>query len=816
MPQARRSLRLLPFALLAACSGPELRPTPPEPPAPRPAPGLSASAAPHDAASTYPAPVGAEGALSAVRTSAQVPLVGPRVDAKPGDWLLENGGSVAVISAEGRLVDLGERGGRDELNYVDPVVFLALDAAHTEARKLEPSGEGGRVLHVERRVLEKPLVLHSWFYFQGAILKIESAVAADAPAAALLAVTLGERVEWGNSPTWSEGFGFVAQGGVFIGDFIARESFGVSYALASRAGRMQGRHGAPDLPGFYEGARTGEERIPVPADGLSRRRIIEVAHGTSSSGRTAMSLPTIQSGGLQTIKLPAGLPKITRVEAARCPSPGKAGTRYALFSAEDVEIQLPPGCFALRLFAPGHASTDWFPPDALPTKTLPASGTLRFEVSEKGKGAMPGRVLVRGSKGTSDPDWGDDPREGGALNVIFSDKGEGERALPPGRYHVTIDRGFEYSAFEKDIEVAAGKVVALHAELERTVDTAGFISADLHLHAMPSPDAPQELEDRVRSLVAAGVEVGVATDHNAVTDYAPTIKAMGLGARLASVIGDEVTTKEVLWGHFNAFPLPADLPPIPWKSTTPTSIFAAVRGAARNGNDTVVQVNHPRMGDIGYFDLIHLDRHDLPRFLARAPLADMGFDALEVFNGDHYNHIDQVESCMRDWYALLNAGIRVTATGNSDSHKLTFHEAGVPRNLVMLAGDDPAAFDERAFVDAIRRGRVSVSSGPFVQLEANGKTLGEHVPEGKITVTVRVSAPAWVDVDRVDLVVRGEVLESWKAPFPKGARRFEAKVDKPLRKGDWIIAVARGGRPMTHLHRGGALPFGFTNPIWID
>jgi hypothetical protein len=171
---------------------------------------------------------------------------------------------------------------------------------------------------------------------------------------------------------------------------------------------------------------------------------------------------------------------------------------------------------------------------------------------------------------------------------------------------------------------------------------------------------------------------------------------------------------------------------------------------------------------------------------------------------------------MRDWYALLNAGIRVTATGNSDSHKLTFHEAGVPRNLVMLAKDEPARCDERAFVDAVRHGRVSVSSGPFVQLEANGKTLGEHVPAGKIAVTVRVSAPAWVDVDRVELVLRGEVLQTWKAPFPKGKQRFEATVEKDLHKGDWIVAVARGSKPMTQLHRSGALPFGFTNPIWID
>ncbi len=60
------------------------------------------------------------------------------------------------------------------------------------------------------------------------------------------------------------------------------------------------------------------------------------------------------------------------------------------------------------------------------------------------------------------------------------------------------------------------------------VDTRGWISADLHVHAVPSLDAPTPLVERVRSLAAAGVEVAVATDHNVVTDYAPAIRERGL------------------------------------------------------------------------------------------------------------------------------------------------------------------------------------------------------------------------------------------------------------------------------------------------
>jgi len=192
----------------------------------------------------------------------------------------------------------------------------------------------------------------------------------------------------------------------------------------------------------------------------------------------------------------------------------------------------------------------------------------------------------------------------------------------------------------------------------------------------------------------------------------------------------------------------------------------------------------------------------------------MDYDAIEVFNGDHYASLDGVERAMRDWYALLNAGFHTTATGNSDSHKLVFQEAGVPRNWVAMPSDDPGAFDERAFVESVRAGRVVVSSGPFLRLEANDKTVGDAVDPGEVAITVRVDAPPWIDVDHVEILRRGEVLASWDGAF-SGSPRFEKKLKATLATGDWIIAIARGTKPMTYLHRAGARPFGFTNPIWV-
>ena len=131
-----------------------------------------------------------------------------------------------------------------------------------------------------------------------------------------------------------------------------------------------------------------------------------------------------------------------------------------------------------------------------------------------------------------------------------------------------------------------------------------------------------------------------------------------------------------------------------------------------------------------------------------------------------------------------------------------------------MPNDDPGAFDEKAFVESVRAGRVIVSSGPFLRFRASDKTVGDTVDAGEVTISVRVEAPPWIDVDHVEILRRREVLASWDGDF-QGSPRFEKEIRVNLTKGDWIIAIARGTKPMTYLHRSGARPFAFTNPIWV-
>lgn len=827
----RRALHAAPLSLIlaAACSG--AQDGGPLPAAPCPTVAPSAAAPEKPARDVVPPPAAlakAEGAVKTVTSRESIPLTGPRVDGKPGDLMLANGSAVVVVTQEGRIADYGLRDGRDELSWLNPTLSVGLSAL--DAPVIQVAAEAGeKAIRLERAVAGKPLVLVSFLWLEGATLRVETVAQStgDDPA---LAVALGERISWGNVPTWMDGHGYVKEGGKLTGGFLGRDALGTAYALCSFNGPLFARFDDQEYAGLFESARTGESVVLVPARGRSTPRSIAVRASAKSLADAVMSLPCGPAGPRTTLAIaPVSVPRAV-LEVVRCGEGGKPGkpflqhrglidTKGPVPSLVLSPVELPQGCFRARLTAPGHTPGPWVEPEKLRGKVgaelLPKAGTLSFAVTEGGS-PVPARIVVRGEAGTRDPDWGDNADEtGAATNVLATETGSGEAPLPPGKYRVQINRGFEYTAHEQTLEIKEGKTTAVKASLDRVVDTKGWIAADLHLHAVPSSDAPSLLPDRIRSLVASGIEVAVATDHNAVTDYRPVIAELKMEKRIAGLSGDEITTRDTPFGHFNAFPVDPKTEPFKFKGTIPSAIFAEVRAAKPFGKETILQVNHPRMGSIGYFELLRFDPLDIPGWLARSPLADMGFDALEVFNGDHYTRISKVEECLKDWYALLNAGYRYTATGNSDSHRVSFHEPGVPRSLVRLEGDDPAKLDERAFVSAVRGGRVVVSSGPFVTLRAGDKGVGDTMSPGEVEITVDVDGPAWVDVDEVSLVKRGETMKTWTIGKKQGKRPWRFQVKETLKKDDWVIAIARGKKPMTYLYRAGATPFAFTNPIFV-
>jgi len=457
-------------------------------------------------------------------------------------------------------------------------------------------------------------------------------------------------------------------------------------------------------------------------------------------------------------------------------------------------------------------------------------GELKVRVIDADTGQpITARLVVHGIDGTLDPSFGPDYRASGAGPLIDALRGEVSTPLPAGRYRVAATKGIEWSVDAKVVDVAGGHGASVDLAPRHVVPTPGVVGCDLHVHARPSFDSPVTTEDRVLSLVAAGVDFAVPSEHNIVGDYGPALDALDLAPELAHVHGVEITTYSPRLGHFGLFPYPPGKVP-PYRHTTIDAVFDAARRGA--GPDRILQVNHPRLPKgIGYFEIVGFDpaAHKVPRRMR----AD--FDALEVYNGYELAQPARVDAVLRDWYALLNLGHRYVATGSSDSHRIQYQWAGYPRTMVAVGpGGDQRPIDPARVVAELKRGHATVTSGPVIELAAGGASPGDDVTSDapSIRAHVRVRAAPWVDVTSVEIVVsgRGErILPVASVPTKVGPEagtleeaaartvRFDQDVDVPIPKGGgWFVVVARGTR-----HIDDVLPFmpiapmGVTNPIWV-
>lgn len=479
-------------------------------------------------------------------------------------------------------------------------------------------------------------------------------------------------------------------------------------------------------------------------------------------------------------------------------------------------------------WAPWQTAAGAPPPAVTPVRLEPEGG-LSFDVRDARTGEpIPCKLTLVGVSGTKDPELtrvdigkpeGD--KAIAAYNRVMSLSGVGAAHVPFGTYDVTISRGPEWDiATLRKVKVGpAGAFVT--ARLTHVVDTTGWISADFHVHAARSTDSRVPMQHRIFEFVADDVQMIVATDHNVVSDYDPYIHELGAGAFITSAIGDELTTAS--WGHFGAFPLPADLEragqgAVLVHGRRPDDFFRDVR---TNAPDAVIDVHHPRIdAEIGYFDIAHFDaRGDR----AERPGFSWDFDALEVMNGYQDPVRRSVDRVVDDWFALLDHGHLVTATGNSDTHHLTFNIGGYPRNYVKVQDDHPAVVSGKDVARAVRAHRCFFTTGPFVSLVVNGGTMGDLVPArgGKVRADITVQAAPWVSVDHVQLIVGGKPAKRWDLPAGgTAALRFHEVFELDVKADSYVLVRVDGDKSLTPVvgdrKTFTAYPFALTNPVFLD
>ncbi len=510
---------------------------------------------------------------------------------------------------------------------------------------------------------------------------------------------------------------------------------------------------------------------------------------------------------------------------------------------------------------------------------LDAAATIEVTVTTPDGAPTPARVTVicdenpcPQSPGTDEVDTTANrlPSGWAAIEWLGMD-GQATIELPPGDYKVVVSRGFEWSLWPRDANTAGGQPVSLaqgdnvqiDAEIAPVLDTAGALSGDFHVHALPSPDSTVLQLERALNFLAEGVDVIVSTDHDIISDYKPSIEALGAETQLASFIGAEITTSDI--GHYNAFPLQRDPTKrrggnIDWSpdfGLDPVELFAKIR---EQPGDKVIQVNHPQslglinMTETDVLTGISLADRELHRLKPKDPdpvTGDTGlwseeFTAMELMTGSSTGRFYGVG---RWWFTMLGRGFTPTATAVTDTHRKYGDLGGSPRSYIFVSDttDEPSTIDSAEFVESVNAGKLVGSRGPFVELSVqNGSGtmigLGETLAtEGSpVTATLRIQTPDWFTVDRVKVFMNVDVtadigpgttiedaitptmevplaaMTSVPADFA-GYTRNEVTADIEMTTSEdaWVVFVVEGSGNMNPLTRGQS-PFAYTNPIYLD
>lgn len=611
-----------------------------------------------------------------------------------------------------------------------------------------------------------------------------------------------------------------------------------------------------------------ERRVLYPRDYEVYERFVSVADGPSVSGPVDVLLsvrerlygePFVEVEGK--IVADDGGPLGSLVRASII-ARGKDGpvTHTVPDASGFYRFRAPPGELTLEVESFGrqttsltlHADEDTVAPDIV----IPGAGTLTLSALVDGQedillaflhpaeGTDP-EPLTGSLYGRTDPcapfagaPYGPSP----ACNRVLVD-GEATIELPDGLYDIFAAAGpFSTLARIDSVRVESGTAQSVLLSVDTLpLQPAGTLSADFHVHGRASFDSALPDLDRVKSFLAARVDVVASTDHDVVNDYAGAIAQTGAADRMKVLVGLE-TTGHVLFplvettiypkviGHFNFWPMPYD-PEGPWRGAPwdelvePGQLFMKIREAGWSETG-VIQLNHPWGGlqfgrDFAWPTAIGLDlTKSLPKtydgtgqslFLRIPPASNYGnatYHAQEVMNGTNNAAFLQYRAI---WHYLLNEGVVRAGTANSDSHSLVDNVLGTPRNLVW-SDATLQRWDEPTFDAAVKQGRMIGTNGPVIEIsttDAGGLTQTPSttplVPSPSASLQIRVSAAPWVPIDEVRILVNGAVAQTLEPDVipadPYGSAdllRLDAEIplDSLLpAKGDaWIVVEA--GAPL--------------------
>jgi hypothetical protein len=403
-------------------------------------------------------------------------------------------------------------------------------------------------------------------------------------------------------------------------------------------------------------------------------------------------------------------------------------------------------------------------------------------------------------------------RVSGAGDRIFHQAGTFRVEVPAGAVTVEAVKGFEYVPTKQEVQVAPGEVTQVTLVLKplTNLSARGWYSGSTHVHMNYAGNLHNTLENLMMMSAAEDQDIvneQVANKDNRILDYqhfVPGGKAHPISTReRVLVVGQEY--RPPFYGHVFMFLLKNHL-----ISPFTTGYEGTAIESLYPSNTDMFRKAKAQGATVGYVHAFGGDRDPLEGelgggkgFIVDAALATT--DAVEWSNSGRATFFP--------WYAVLNNGLRVTATGGEDS--ISSMQAsklvGSARTYVYTG---ERGLEAEAWFEGLRAGRAFVSTGPLVELTVNGRLPGDELalPAGGGEVEVSGRVRSITPLDSVALIFNGEKVDT----IALSADRMSADFTKTLKvsRSGWYHLRAEG-KPEERYPLDTTFAQGFTNPVWV-
>lgn len=378
--------------------------------------------------------------------------------------------------------------------------------------------------------------------------------------------------------------------------------------------------------------------------------------------------------------------------------------------------------------------------------------------------------------------------------------------VPAGAIKLSATHGFDGVA-EATRQVRAGEEVTIDLDLPSTgFDAAarGWYSGDLHNHLNYGGPYQLEPDDLVTMMRAEALDVATPQLANLQTRQVDA-KWWGWQRTELPLIRVSQEVRAHYLGHIGVIGADAQFDPWFFGPTYPVRAQSEVTNAdvlhftrAHGGLNIYVHPvvgndPFPANGDPGGFPL---------GLVPDVVLGDV--DAIELA----CVWSDELGTSQL-WYRLLNLGLPIVPSAGSDTMQNIHRMLAIGATRVYAKPDGPVGMT--SFLDAVRKGRSFVTTGPMIDFTAAGIGPGGAIEGGAQSIDWSLELFSPTAVETVEILVNGRVAWSGTGLSAPGKRNYSGKIDVPA--GGWVAARVHGGAASWPIQDG--QPFAHSAPVWL-